>query len=861
MLLGGALVLHEHERSQALGLWLLESHTRSEAVASRYQDLFRSMYEGLRTIARLPSVRRLDRSSELDDDARATAQEIYNNLAATVAMSEVYIVPIDFDPDARDPITGAAQEPLETFDELIVGRIAGASAANREHHDGDDEELELYEYRQMQAQLEQFRALCPHEDRVDRLEYPALCSSEVRTCDNRFYSPSAPDEADRSGLVYSVPLFGPDGALRGCVSGVLLTRVLREALPHSGFAVRSNPHRFTAPPLQDGLWRQHVAAIDAGLPAEGLLYSRILPLRIRDANGGWVLWAARADEEFESSLAALQARRTLWTAVLGIIALTTGVWFAMRTLGARRAHERLRARELERARDMALELSRAKAKFVAVASHEIRTPMNGVLGMTELLLQGDLPAEQRALAETAQQSARTLVELLQGILDYSRIDAGKLELETLDFDPVTTLEDAVQLLAPVAAQKDLQLALHLDPELPRAARGDPLRLRQVLTNLLGNAIKFTPAGRVTVQVARADDRRPLHLVVRVIDTGIGLDPELQQRLFEPFSQADSSTTRRFGGSGLGLAICRGLVSAMGGSIGYRPTPGAGTTFEFDVQLLPAAESQVTPRPLADHRVLIAVADDEQAAAIAAMLQLLGADSARCRPGADAAARWSAPAAEPCHALLTESSGAGAGVPDWIAALPQRPTPVILLESWTRRRGAALGNDVHSLLTPPRTGRLTAAVQACRQAPAAPTERLPAPIVSGDRPRVLIVDDNEVNLRVARLFLSRMGYDCDNAHDGQEAIDRVAAGRYDLVLMDWQMPVIDGVEAARRIRAGELETGRARVPIIAVTANAMAEDQETCIAAGMDGFLSKPLNSRQLAATLAQLGHTAPAHPG
>ncbi|MBI5533924.1 MAG: response regulator [Deltaproteobacteria bacterium] len=608
--------------------------------------------------------------------------------------------------------------------------------------------------------------------------------------------------------------------------------------------------------------------------ARTIMTEQVLPLAERADRGlgELVVLNAKSLRDLSSSVAAKHARaRRISYALNGFAALMAIVLL----IAAARASSRY-LQAVEERNHLAVAANVAKSEFLANMSHEIRTPINGVIGMTGLLLDTELTDEQRHYAELVRTSGSILLQLINDILDLSKIEAGKLALEETDFDLGNLLEDFARMMAVRAEEKRLELVCAAAPEVPRTLRGDPGRLRQVLTNLTNNALKFTERGEVAVRVT-VDSRSDAQAVLRfsVSDSGIGIPSDKISMLFEKFTQLDVSTTRKYGGTGLGLAISKQLAELMGGTIGARSDVGIGSEFWFTARFALQPERAFERPEAADLRGVHTLIVDDNATNREILMAWLASWGMRPEEAVDGPAAlmalWKAKSAGDPFSLaildMQMSGMDGLALGQTIRNDPRLDGTVLVIMSSTnrgsdRRQRDAVGfaasltkpvsqtslfDSLVAALAPPVRGAGRPA--ACPESRSAPP-RAPSPFAAGSRrPRILVAEDNATNQQVALGMLKKLGVTADAVGDGHEVLQTLATTPYDLVLMDVGMPEMDGLEATRAIRDPRSDVLRHDIPILAMTAHAMASDRERCLNAGMNDYLAKPVEPRALSDAL------------
>ncbi len=719
----------------------------------------------------------------------------------------------------------------------------------------------------------------PTMDDFESINVPVIAGREVITCDNSRFSRTTKLDADRSGLVFSVPFYDMDGKLKGSISAIILSHAFRDLMPRKDFALVNTAYHYVGMSYDAGQERKSSVWVAQNKPDPGLLFSATVPIVSNDPLSQWSLWAGYPDEKFlqSSDFNAIKNFEYVgYGSSVGFVLFCLGLCHLMRRNFAliKAKNDALgdqveeRTKELKLALDKAEAATKAKSEFLANMSHEVRTPMNGIIGMANLLLETELQPTQRSFTRTIMTSADNLLQIINDILDFSKVEAGKVELEIIPFDLRMLCEEACEFMAVKAVDKGLELLLRFPSKIPRHLIGDPGRVRQILFNMVNNAIKFTEKGHVYVDVEankKPDGKTEFKFLIE--DTGIGIPQETIGKLFDLFSQADSSTTRKFGGTGLGLSISKELAHLMGGSVGVTSTVGIGSTFWFSI-VLPEDQEDRPGVYLASDTDLkgakILSVDDNKIALtiIEEILSPCGVEVVSVSSGDEALtilAKDNAFDAIITDYMMPEMSGEGFGI-KVRENLSTKDLPLLIVTSapnqGDRKRLEEIGFSGY-LSKPVRQDlfkKLVAILVSAKK------ERRAIPFVTQhtikefdnlsrhkadnklkvNNVQIMLVEDNPVNQQVAMLTIEKYGCHVTPAGNGVEAVKLFKQQKFDLIFMDCQMPVMDGYEATRVIRTIEAQKNLTGTKIIAFTANAMKGDDEACFAAGMDDYVAKPV---------------------
>jgi len=862
-------VKEETDLDRALKAYRAEAHIESFNSVGIISRRMTQLYQQLCMLSQVPGVR--NHPTQMSKDTQQTLQEIFNAMATANHVSEIHVVSLDFDPVNTGSLTHHA--PLATYDHVTDTESNGAetdsSTDNKTHP--ITPVADAAEYDVLKEQLGIFKEQYPRDTRAPDAETPALLSQEIVTRDNSQYTNQDPDDRNRSGIVYSVPIYDSTGSLSGMISAVLLSNVLRDWLPVSYDAIHSATHEYVAGRQQNNsVWLRVLPYIEADTPDPSLLYSEVQALEIPDAQGAWTLWSWEPDIFYQQREDVRAAHDSTMVAYGSIVLLMIAALVIILVFEKRREmllnmnqhladQVRIRTEDLQQALVVAEHATKAKSQFLANMSHEIRTPMNGVVGMLDIIVNTGVDQKVKGFVDIARQSANSLLRIIDDILDYSKIEAGKIVIENIEYDPLQLVEDVAALLASKCHGKGLALNCDTPTEMTHSVIGDPTRIRQVLLNLLGNAIKFTEKGQVGLQLTFEQiDETNVGLHFAVSDTGIGLSQGAKEKLFSAFSQADESTTRRFGGTGLGLTISQRLVELMGGKIAVQSIEGKGSQFEFTLPAVignPLRSVNDTVSELQQQRILIV---DDNLTDCMILQHHLGHWHMHYHAVHTATAAMQALCngldGKPYDIALLDMvlpDQDGLSLSSLIEADEKlRSTKRILLTAvsgiTTEQLKKHHFSAMHIKPVRPRELRLSLAAQELRSI--ANEKQMPAlafnSIISAGVMNVLVVDDNEINQTVIGLMLEQMSVRATCTANGQEALDALDKQSFDLILLDCHMPVMDGYETIRILR--ERETGsNHRQLVFALTASAMQEDRDRCLAAGMDDFLTKPVTLKEL----------------
>lgn len=869
------MLLHEQHLTRIRNLqydFIYDQQVETKTLRAALEQDFNHLYHSLRTIARMPGVQALNgQQRRLDPTSLHVIQEIYNNLASDIGLTAIYVVQRDFDPTAHDPRSDKPSQPLYEFDEIVLDKMQSSLAHAALN---DDKDIALSEGLLLRQQLDWFIHAWPNTGIIPGLAYPAISGREVVIHPDPHH-PQAPTSPARTGMVYSVPAYDNTGRLNGVIAAVFLSKTIQAQLPGNSYVLHNNDYDYTLTPTIPGPWQTAQQEIRSNTPKDDLIYSEVVKLNLIDGESQWILWCGVNNILFWS-LPEVKSEYRYYSfawimTVLMVLVVNTIIYIqrSRRSLMQQqktRLEEQVRHRtkELQAATQIAQSASKAKSEFLANMSHEIRTPLNGVLGLSGLLAETPLSDKQHHYVDTIQRSGQSLLALINDILDFSKIEAGKLSLEHHDFDLYACIEDSVQILADTAMNKGLDVLSRLPTYLPRFVKGDDVRIRQILINLIGNAIKFTDRGDIIVDAALLQqDAHSVYIRFSVTDSGIGIPQDKQAVIFDAFTQADSSTSRKFGGTGLGLSICKQLVTLMQGQIGVHSEPGRGSEFWFTTRLQVSRHIVYdTPnlQSLRGKHVLIVDDNSVNQEILQDYISRWGMTSDTTADGQAAIKllRAQLDKHDPYDLILLDFMLPGMDGIEFAHYVHSHEefsySKIIMLSSVSCIDPQQFQNlgILQYLEKPVRVNLLRDAILRVftadsRQLTAPPSAENSPSLAAFTNTRVLLAEDNLVNQTVAVALLEALQCHVDVASDGSEAVELFTHNHFDIILMDCQMPNMDGYAATRIIRA--MENGRS-IPIIALTASTLQETRQLCFNAGMNDHLTKPFTKTTLQQRLA-----------
>lgn len=822
--------------------YISSSSTASHIAAKNLENSLNQIYQNLRTISLLPSVRGITRHAEnLSSDGLSSIQQIYNNLASNVNISEVYIVPESLNPELVDAVTGKPEEPIKMFDELIT--YLGKNNKTAEEETGPHyEEVEIYEYRLMVKQFEWLRKHYPSGDTIDGLNLPMISGPNVITCDNTDYNKTK-DDKDRIGLVFMVPFYDLSGPLKGGITGIIRNNNIKKLLPASNFALVSKIYDYITLSAQPGQTDLSLDWIKQEKTDPNLIYSETIAININDPQAKWYLWVGLPDSTFYTSDNYLAVRNfkyfsvsfILFLMILGtyrqiianklkqknnqLISKEKELEFANATLEKRVAErtEELQAiykdlenknAKLEEAISMANNANQSKSNFLANMSHELRTPLNAIIGLSELLLEELQEERNETYLEPMTRifgAGKHLLALINDILDLSKIEAGKMELFIEEFKLKNALDEISVIASPLAEKNSNKLVMEC-PDSIDVIKNDTTKLKQMLINLISNACKFTNNGQITLKVTEITDQGKPMLDFAVSDTGIGISQEQMTKLFGNFVQADSSTSKKFGGTGLGLAITKKMSELMGGSIRVTSEIGKGTTMTVRVPRMVQSNKPNTKdianissiqkirqvELASDMKILVIEDNETESQIIGSYLKSSGYSTTFATNGEDGLKMASS--LKPDLILLDIFLP---GISGWEVLHNLKNNPqtcdinVVMISMLDERnKGYVMGASDY-LVKPFDQKQLVQTLS---------RYVINHNITGGNLGRVLIVDDDSDARLILRTALKSFNVQIDEAINGAEALEQISKNKPSLILLDLMMPVMDGFEVLSRIKS-------------------------------------------------------------